>query len=139
MFFDIALLIWLAEIFAGLKGASTILVVLLTFCLIFGSIAIACVSSEYDSPPNFTPIKHGAILASILLVVSIIAPSRETSYILIGAKVADTLAENPKVKELGGKTYTLIETKLDQYIREALDAKVKLETQPAPKAEPSNQ
>ena len=45
-------------------------------------------------------------------------PTPKTAYMMVGAYVAQKVAENDKVQETGGKVLTLINQKLDDYIEE---------------------
>lgn len=63
-----------------------------------------------------------SIVGSVTLALSIIRaliPSEKTMYVMVGAYAAQQIIESPDAKRLYGKTLTIIETKLDEYIEEA--------------------
>jgi NADH:ubiquinone oxidoreductase subunit 6 (subunit J) len=64
-------------------------------------------------------IWSGIGLAMVFLVV--LLPSQKTAYVMVGAYVAQKIAQDPKVEQMGSKVLVIINQKLDQYVDEGID------------------
>lgn len=70
-------------------------------------------------------IKTGTITFIVCGLLVIIIPSKKTAYIMVGAYVAQKIAESGEVKEVGSKVYAIINKQLDSYLAEEIDPKAK--------------
>lgn len=92
-------------------------------------------------------IKRGSTWVLILGVLNIIVPSEKTSYMMVGAYAAQTVAQSETVGKvltesgkISNKILTIINGKLDTYVEEAInevDKATAKKPEPAPKSEPT--
>jgi hypothetical protein len=66
--------------------------------------------------------KYVSVIA-ILSVLCALIPSKQTSYIMVGAYAAQKVAEAPETKVLSEKVIKVIEKQLDEYIQEPVTKK----------------
>lgn len=53
-------------------------------------------------------------LCAIAMFLSIITPSEKTMYLMLGSEAAQEIANNPAVKEVGGRLLKVVNKKLDE-------------------------
>lgn len=101
----------------GISAISTIFTfftVLLTAILLIASVAT---SLEDQNPLKNAYSKPLIICALICLTISTLLPNQKTVYILAGSYI---VLNSEKVQEIGDKTLTLIDTKLQTIIEQEL-------------------
>ena len=127
-------LVWLVYFISMLDSVAPLLGVLLTGCVLYILIGSAYKSidlsdRDYHSEQKRAIIKQQreAMTKNIKLAVNIlivttllivILPSKKTAYIMVGAYVAQRIAESGEVKTVSTKVYQLINKQLDQYLVE---------------------
>ena len=127
-------LVWLVYFISMLDSVAPVLVMLLIGCVIYVAIGSAYKSidlsdRDYHSEQRRAIIKQqrdamtkNIKLAANILIVStllmVILPSKKTAYIMVGAYVAQRIAESGEVKAVSSKVYQLINKQLDQYLVE---------------------
>lgn len=132
-------LVWLVYFISMLDSVVPVLGMLLIGCVIFVAIGSAYKSVELDDREYYSEqrrevlkVKRDAMTKNIKLAVNIlivttllivILPSKKTAYIMIGAYVAQRIAESGEVKAVSSKVYQLINKQLDQYLEEATTPK----------------
>lgn len=125
----LALLIYTINTFSNLKSVasattavSSVIIVLLTIAYL--------VSMDWSNTEKFRDaIKAGGIInlwiIGISLAIQVIVPSERTSYMMVGGYIAENISTsdqfNKSLTEAGnltGKLTTIINNKLDGYIKE---------------------
>jgi len=127
-------LVWLVYFISMLEGLSFAI-----GCVLFASICyipiamlyrnIECVEQDYHSETRRERVKQQRVqitkniktaftVLTIVTILAILLPSKKTAYIMVGAYVAQRIAESGEVKEVGAKVYQLINKQLDQYLVE---------------------
>lgn len=85
------------------------------FLIIVGTIASICfipILAEQTYKTKFGNIAHGVV--SLLMIFSgLLLPSEKTVYAMAAANVSKEIVQSKDFKTLYGKTYQLIEKKLD--------------------------
>lgn len=61
-------------------------------------------------------------LGLIGVVIALALPNERTSYLMAAGYTAQTIAESPASKEIGGKVLTIINQKLDNMVDEGVKA-----------------
>lgn len=78
--------------------------------------------SEYWNKTKTDVWKYVRVIA-VLSVLCALIPSKQTSYIMVGAYAAQKVVEAPETKVLSGKVIKVIEKQLDEYIQEPVTKK----------------
>lgn len=60
------------------------------------------------------------VVFCLALFFGTVLPDQRTAYMMVAAWSAQKVAENPKTQEVGQKIMKIVDTKLDQYVEEAL-------------------
>lgn len=114
---ELALLVWVISI---LKPINLLLVVLAVMGIFTLAINWMCWVDPHSTP--FMGSKWTWFVAAVTLflaTVSAVIPNTKTAYIMVGAYATQRIAEDPKVQQISGKVVTLIEQRLDEYIKES--------------------
>ena len=141
MFTDIVALVYIADILNNISGILFAVLLFLGFGLITSCIlhmvqhseenvgiysrseldsriakAVEEVENRFNKKykkPMIMPVRF-AIGFIVLGLFMAFIPSKQTVYMYAGAQLADRVAADPKVQQLGGKVYDLIEKKIDE-------------------------
>lgn len=105
-------MIYLADIAAGFTVAMVILFVLLAVI----SIVLAACALEDACPFGFKPSLFTAIASVIMLMLSVLCPSKQGLYTMAAAKGVEIAASSPDVKRLAGKSLDVLEQAMDKYL-----------------------
>lgn len=100
-----------AKAYFGVATFLSVIVLIATFI-------VACAMCDTGSEVEWKLLRRWVIAASSILVFSSLAtvliPKERTLYLMLGAKTAEDIVVNPKVREAGGKVMDLINKKLDE-------------------------
>lgn len=141
---DLALLVYGISLLQGFQVVIGLMIVLAgvvtLFCTI-GTLTWVFDGSEYswnlDKDGNLKPriaaarkrmvqgVKWGLPLIIVLSCIQVLIPTEKTAYTMVGAYAAQKVAEDPRVKDVGGKVLTIINQKLDQYVEEGVEQAAK--------------
>lgn len=114
-------LLYLAGVSSSIVMVTGILGVVFLVGCVLTTICI-CVEAMDNKIPSTPILKKGVlwgIAPMILILVSILAPNKETIYLMAAAYGVQAVAENPDVKRLAGKSLTVLENTLDEYLKKA--------------------
>jgi hypothetical protein len=150
---DLALLVYgisLLNGFTGLVGMAIVVTGVVTIICTIGTLTWVFDGSEYswnlDKDGNLKPriaaarkrmvqgIKWGVPAVVVLSFIAVLIPTEKTAYTMVGAYAAQKVAEDPRVKDVGGKVLTIINQKLDQYVDEGVEQAAKKAEEVAKKA-----
>lgn len=120
---DLAILVYVISVLPQLKtmlwllgGVAGILLVIHIICYIdFSPTAEAEASSVKR-------IKVYATTILLLAFTQILIPTEKTAYTMVGAYAAQQVAENPRVQKMSEKVLKIIDSKLDTYVEEGVEA-----------------
>jgi hypothetical protein len=63
-------------------------------------------------------LKKTFTILVVAVIMTVVIPSKKTAYIMVGAYVAQRIAESGEIKDVGTKVYQLINKQLDSYLAE---------------------
>jgi hypothetical protein len=110
---SLVLLVYLADIVRGLSFVFS----LIGFpCLALGLIWIIgqmCVENIFKLKYLLLPL-----FGFLMLLLSVVTPRKEGIYLIAAAKGVETVAENPRIKEIAGNSLDLIESAVSKYTNE---------------------
>lgn len=117
---ELAFFFYAAGIVDKLSSISGLVAIVLAFFIAF----ICFVFTVEDMFENINKgyLKTGIIITFLLGTLSILTPSKETMYTMAAAYGVQSAAENPNVQRVAGKSLQILESKLDEFIKEG-DAK----------------
>ncbi len=100
-------------------GISGLIIATISFIFYLGN-RFNIDSSHEDNPSDPVALVFKKIfkvtlpIGIIFIILSILAPSKETSYKMVAASAAQTVYESKEAKEVGNKLLSLINKKLDE-------------------------
>lgn len=53
--------------------------------------------------------------------IKVLIPKEKTAYMMVGAYMAQKIAQDPKVEQVGAKVLTILNQKLDSYVEEGIE------------------
>lgn len=116
---NLALVIYVVTVLSNLSVLGTILI--FTSLVILLILGLACGFGEWREGCVAT-FKCSVATLAVGILLSVFLPSPETSYKIIAAYGAQTVAENPEVQEILGRSVDILKLTLSQY-KESLEAK----------------
>ena len=78
---------------------------------------------EFNLTSRLKKIKRYALIPLFGFILEVFIPSQKDVAIIAGAWVTNAAIENPKVQEIAIKTYDLINSKLDEALKDSKDHK----------------
>lgn len=107
---ELALLFYLAGVLDNLQVA---LVILGVFGIIGGVVVCAVMSEAEGTIKGF---KRYPLICIFALIFATLLPNKSTIYTMAAAYGVQQAATNPDVQRLAGKSLSLLESKLDEYL-----------------------
>lgn len=100
----------------------------LTILLVFVSIVITIIGVVTKFPSSisdedaeaflkYCPFKTVYVVTAVMFLYCSLAPSKDTAYKMVAAYGVQTMAENPDVKRLAGKSLEVLERAMDEYTK----------------------
>ncbi|QXG07619.1 hypothetical protein [Erwinia phage Pecta] len=106
---ELAILFYLAGVVGNLQF------VLVSISLVGLCASVAAVFAMVDINGTVKGYKRYPIICLLILLFSILLPSKSTIYTMAAAYGVQEAATNPDVQRLAGKSFKLLEQKLDEY------------------------
>ena len=122
---DLVLFIYLAEVSESLSKTTGIVGDISLIAAIIITVGYMCCIDDSYTPEKTTELmgrisKTTWIVGAILLVVSTLAPSQKTVYLMGAAQAVTLVSQNEKVKDIAGKSIEILEKKMDEVLNEDL-------------------
>ena len=95
----LSLLLYLADIVGTAKEAS-IVIGSIGFAIFLFITAVVTMEDELDSPKYKSFLSYCKWVIPLLLVISVIAPSSKTMYLIIASEMGEELVETEEMSEL---------------------------------------
>lgn len=100
----------------------------LTILLVIASIVITVIGAVAKLPSSgkdedskaflkYCPFKTMYAVTAVMFLYCTLAPSKDTAYKMVAAYGVQTVAENPDVKRLAGKSLEVLERAMDEYTK----------------------
>lgn len=86
--------------------------------MVMGFSAAAIFLSEYQLKAGKISLSAG-IAGTVMLLIAMFIPPKETIYTMAAAYGVQVAAENPDVKRVAGKSLALLESAIDSYTKKA--------------------
>lgn len=113
---ELALFFYLAGVVNQVQVMSAICFAFMALGL-GAAVIITTVEREWDSWPKGL-LRNLLITLGILGGVTMFTPDKETMYTMAAAYGVQSVAENPNVQRVAGKSLQVLEGKLDEFIKE---------------------
>ncbi len=125
---NLILIIWLLDVIPAIGVALTLLGVALILLYPLLLIIRNCELSDHypsdheeikkDFAPYIATSKWLVYVGAVLLTMAVFIPSKGTLYAMAAAYGIQEVAASEDVKRLTGKSFTLLEKKMDEYLAE---------------------
>lgn len=117
---ELALLVYVISILPKIEQTTSTLIIIGVVALSIIAFIICLDTTNVDDWWKETKPFVKRIAPALLLLgfINIMVPSEKTAYTMVGAYAAQAIAVNPKTAEVGSKVMTIINQKLDIYIKE---------------------
>ena len=80
-------------------------------------ISDVCYEEEAKEMRSRTPVKTIIALSGVLFLYGWLMPSKDTAYKMLAAYGVAEIADNERVKNLGGKSLEVLEQAMDDYLK----------------------
>lgn len=117
---ELALLVYAISILPKIEQTTSALIIIGVVALSIIAFVICLEATDAEAWWKETKpfVKRIAPVLLLLGFINILVPSEKTAYTMVGAYTAQAIAANPKTAEVGSKVMTIINQKLDIYIKE---------------------
>lgn len=111
---DLVTIIYLGDVVDRIAGFLS----LLGGSMIIISIFLILAMFEFDWRPQISHVVIYFATAILLILISILIPSKQTIYTIAAVKYGEQVIKTPEAREVGEKVYKILNQKLDEVLKE---------------------
>lgn len=112
---SLSLMLYLADVSQGATIVIGFIGTIAAFCAL--GLFMSAVDEYRDEEKSLKKIRQSSkfLLAFVIAaIVFSLLPSQKTVYLIIGANAAESVIENPNVKQISGRVFDILNKKLDE-------------------------